>query len=175
MQTTTSTDRTAAQPVAALRDRLDKLTTSHQRMQRVNSCVRNRNVRGLKEMGYTDDGIAKLLSGAKRGAKPYQGGGFFPSYKIDHAALQIRTVRAEIEAAELASGDVPHQVEGDAYSYRHDALSVTFSFTAKPDKGTRAILRRFGFMRASGEFQYSREWSSAALRAAASVRRALDV
>lgn len=172
MQTVT-TDRTndsAANTITILRDRLDKLTTSHQRMQRVNSYVRNRNVRGLKEMGYTDEGIAKLFSGKK----PHLGGGFFPSYKVDNAAAQIRAVRAEIEAAELASGDIPHQVEGDAYTYRHDALSVAFSFLAKPDKGTRAMLRRFGFVRSSGEFQYSREWSSAALRAAASVRRALD-
>ena len=166
----TTTENTAS-PVEALRARLDKLTASQQRMQRVNSYVRNRNLRGLKEMNYSDDEIAALLNRAK----PHLGGGFFPAYKITNAASQIRTVRAEIEAAELASGEVPQLLESDEYTYRHDALSVSFSFMAKPDKATRAVLRRHGFARSSGEFCYSREWSSAALRAAASVRRAISV
>ncbi len=172
MQTvTTEQNRSDAANVNGLRVRLERLVTSQQRMQRVNSYVRNRNVRGLKEMGYTDDGIAALLNGTK----PHLGGGFFPTYKLDHAAAQIRAVRAEIEAAELASGDIPNLVDADGYTYRHDALAVAFSFLAKPDKAIRALLRRHGFVRSSGEFQYSREWSSAALRAAASVRRVLDV
>ena len=172
MQTvSTEQNQNVASNMTDLRARLEKLVTSQQRMQRVNSYVRNRNVRGLKEMGYTDDGIAALMNRAK----PHLGGGFFPTYKIDNATAQIRAVRAEIEAAELASGDIPNLIEADSYSYRHDALSVTFTFLAKPDKAIRALLRRHGFARSSGDFQYSREWSSAALRAAASVRRVLDV
>lgn len=157
-------------PVAALRDRLERLTASHQRMVRVNSYVRNRNTRGLKEMGYSDEHVAKLLEGVK----PHLGGGFFPKYKLDNGAAKIRTVRAELSAAELANGEMPGCVETGTYTYRHDALSVSFRFLAKPDKAARAILRRYGFVRSNGDFAYSREWSSPALHAAAAVRQYLD-
>lgn len=157
--------------VTDLRVRLEKLMTSQQRMQRVNSYVRNRNVRGLKEMGYTNDGIAALVNGAF----PHQGRVLFSTYKLDYASAQIRAVRAEIAAAEMASGEIPSQVETDTYTCRHDAQAVTFWFLSKPDKGTRAALRRFGFVRSGGEFRYSRECSSDVLRAVASVRRVLDV
>lgn len=161
-------------PVAAnlpeLRARLEKLVSSQQRMCRVNSYLRNGNLRGLKEMGYSETGIAALLSGAKS----YLGAGFFPAHKISNTEAKIRAVRSEIQVAELASGNIPMDVENDLYRYHHDALSVTFGFDAKPDKAIRAVLRRQGFIRSSGEFQYSREWSSAALRAASAVRRFLD-
>lgn len=171
MQITTEQGTVSTDQLAALRHRLDKLTTSQQRMQRVNSYLRNRNTRGLKEMGYTDAEIANLFSGAKAN----RGAGFFASYKLANVASQIRALRAEVSAAELASGDLPSVAEGSNYTYRADALAVSFEFMAKPDKGTRAVLSRAGFVRAGGQFCYKREWSADALRAASSVRLVLDV
>lgn len=164
--------RTTTTPTSAdsLRARLEKLTACQERMQRVNSYVRNRNVRALKEMGYTDAGIATLFSRSK----PHLGGGFFPTYKVTNNATIIRMLRAQLADMEANADAAPALVEGKEYTSRSDGLSVSFTFLAKPDKGARALLRRNGFVRSSGEFTYSREWSAAALRAAAHLRGIFD-
>jgi hypothetical protein len=156
--------------VESLLERLAKLEHHQERMRRVNSLARNRNVRALGEMGYSEAQIASLLS-----PEHTRHGGFFPSYKVKTGAAKIRALKDQLRELDVAAGRDSVHVEESEYTYCEDTTErkVTFQFGAKPDKTVRAALRRHGFTRQIGARHYARSLTTTSLRAAAQLRSLL--
>lgn len=153
--------RITAMPISEVRAQLAKLQQSEQRMRKVNSHLRNKNTGALREMGYSATQIDKLLEGESGRAN----GGHYTCYRFNNVAAKIRTCKAQLRAADAA----PVTHEGQGFVHTRSEVAITFQFDVKPDKPTRAVLRRHGFVRQGAAFQYSRDGSSAAMRAARSV------
>lgn len=157
----------AADLIAA---RLAKLEAVRERMRKVNTLVRNRNAKGLKRLGYADSKVARLLQPDSENRCA-----FHTDYKLRTNYQQIVALRRM--ARELESMDrLDVSIDQEDYLYREDASgqTISFRFTAKPDKALRALLRRAGFVLRPSRNTYERTLDCAGIAAASQLRDHLN-
>lgn len=154
-----------------LREKLGKVEASIGRMRRVNSLVRNRNRRGLLELGYTEQQIEKFFAG-----DAICQGGFFPAYKLRNTAAAAREIKQQLLFLEECEDLEPEYIEAGSFVFEKnpDRVVLCFRFYAKPNKAQRALLRKHAFERSAGEFTYENVWSEATLKTAMSIFARLD-
>lgn len=152
----------AAALVAA---RLAKLEVVRGRMRQVNSLARSSNATDLKRSGIGGGKVSRLLNadGQRRAA-------FASLVNLRNNLLHIAALRRlarELDAAGPDGGD-----DGPAFSYveDQDAQQIRFRFAAKPDKATRALLRRARFELRPARKAYERVLDADGLLAAAWLR-----
>lgn len=156
---------------AELQTRITNLEAVRDRMRRVNSLVRNRNTRALKEMGYSQAQIEKMLT-----PNCDASGGFFPTYKLRNNDTKLRALKSRLKELDALLGRIDLQIEREGYVYTEDGADgrVSFRFLAKPDKVIRAALRKYGFIHSAAPNIYDRPICSAAIVAANRLRAILD-
>ena len=121
--------------------RIAKLKAAYERMRKINSLVRKRNVKGLKRFGYSEAQISRLLQleNEKRSS-------IYPDFKLRNSYRKIVALRRLARLLDTTDRqDVA--IEEESYSYHEDvaAQQIRYRFAAKPDKAIRALLRRAGF------------------------------
>lgn len=150
--------------------KLAKLEAVRERMLKVNTLVRNRNAKGLKRLGYADSKVARLLRPDSENRCA-----FYTDYKLRANYQQIVALRRM--ARELESVERPDvSIDQVGYLYREDgaAQTISFRFTAKPDKALRALLRRAGFVLRPSRNTYERPLDSAGIAAVSQLREHLN-
>jgi hypothetical protein len=157
----------AADSVAA---RLAELEAVCERMRKVNSLVRHRHAKGLKKLGYADAQISRLLQ-----SNSEKHGSFYPDSKMRNNYQQIVTLRQLVRMLDNA-GRQDVAIEEEAYSFSEDvaAQQIRFQFRVKPDKATRALLRRAGFQLRPSRNTYERHLDETGVAAAAALRAHLN-
>ena len=158
----------AAELIAA---RLAKLEAVRERMRKVNTLVRNRNAKGLKRLGYANSAVARLLQSDSENRCA-----FYTDYQLRTNYQQIvalRRMARELESMERH--DVNIDQEGYLYHEDASAETISFRFTAKPNKALRALLlRRAGFVLRPSRNTYERTLDCAGIAAASHLREHLN-
>ena len=148
---------------------LAKLEAVRVRMRKVNTLVRNRDAKGLKRLGYADSEVTRMLQPDSENRCA-----FFTDFKLRNNYRRIVALRRMARSLDSAASDEV-TLDDEAFSYHEDpaAESIAFRFTDKPDKATRAHLRRAGFVLRPSRNTYERRLDAAGIAAAAQLRAQL--
>ena len=129
--------------------------------------MQNRNAKGLKRFGYANSAVARLLQSDSENRCA-----FYSDYQLrtnDQQIVALRRIARELES--MARHDV--NIDQEGYLYREDASAqtISFRFTAKPDK---ALLRRAGFVLRPSRNTYERTLDCTGIAAVSQLREHLN-
>jgi len=130
--------------VEKLTAKLDKLQRCQERMKEVNKAIRMDPAKGnakLSAMGYSADDIEKIR-------KPdYAGRVGYPAYALQNNNAEIRRIKSRIEDLQRKAEQEPETWTGEGWTAETDLDDnrIRVYFDSKPDEGTRAILKGYGF------------------------------
>lgn len=146
--------------------RLAKLEAVRERMRKVNSLVRDRNAKGLKRLGYAASEVARLLQSDCENRCTFRTDDKLRANYRKIVAL--RRMARELESMER----LDLSIDQEDYQYREDASAqtISFRFTAKPDKALRALLRRAGFVLRPSRNTYERTLDCSGIAVASELR-----
>lgn len=131
--------------IEKLTAKLDKLQRLQERMKEVNKAIRIKDpAKGnavLAAMGYSADDIEKIR-------KPdFCGRVGYPAYMLQNNNAEIRRVKSRIEDLQRKADQEPEAWTGEGWTAESDLDEnrIRVYFDSKPDEGTRAILKGYGF------------------------------
>lgn len=163
--------------LAKLRDQLANIKAAQERMVAANKIIRRKQgaeaqIAALTELGFDQEKAAELI-------KPdWCGRVGFPSYALQNNNANGKRVEMRIRQLESLKEREGVEIEAAGYTYREDPSDnrIWFTFAAKPDSDTRAVLKRWGFKWSpSRDGQpWIRQLNNAGLYAAKQVRSELD-
>ena len=131
--------------IEKLTAKLDKLQRCQERMKAANAAIRmkdtNKGNAKLSAMGYSADDIEKIR-------KPdYAGRVGYPAYMLQNNNAEIRRIKSRIEDLQRKAEQEPETWTGEGWTAETDLDDnrIRVYFDSKPDEGTRAILKGYGF------------------------------
>ena len=130
--------------IEKLTAKLEKLQRCQERMKEVNKAIRMDPAKGnakLAAMGYSADDIEKIR-------KPdFCGRVGYPAYALQNNNAEIRRIKSRIEDLQRKTEQDPETWIGEGWTAETDPDDnrIRVYFDSKPDEGTRAILKGYGF------------------------------
>lgn len=123
--------------ISKLQSKLEDLETLQELMKDANAALRKNNDDALKELGFDEDGIARLR-------KPdFAGRVGYASYKLTNNNANIRRIKDRISELERPQPSIEKEANGIRL-YEEDNR-VCFYFPGKPEESVRTMLKQWGF------------------------------
>jgi len=155
--------------LARLKEKLEKLEASQEKMKAINKAVRKKDIEGLKAMGISTGMIDLYM-------KPNIYGKVcaFEPYQFQNQNAEIRRVKERIEQEEVISQRVTKErsFDGGQVIENVEENRLQIFFDEKPDEETRSQLKQNGFRWSPSRGVWQRQLTDAAL---ASLSRVIDV
>ena len=141
-----------------LADKIERLEAMQDLMKKANACVRKNDVEGLKDLGFSDASITKLLTG------DYIGRLGFPSYELTNNGANIRRLKKRLEQMKkLDEMETSEQVFGDIRIVQNaEANRTQIIFPGKPSAEIRKKMKDRGFRYSPTENAWQRHLSDGA-------------
>lgn len=166
------------QAVEKLKGQLMQMQRAHDTMKALNAVIRRHakndtteQIAALVETGLIDEEKARHLL-----TPDFAGRIGFAAYQLQNSNASIRRITHRIKELEKAADRPETEHTGDGYKYREDPTEnrAMFQFDAKPEKGTREVLKRHGFRWSPSRCAWVRQLTGNAQWAARDVIRFLE-
>jgi hypothetical protein len=160
--------------VEKLTKKLDKLTAMQERMKEANKAIRMKDqVKGnarLAELGYSAEDIENVR-------KPdFCGRVGYPAYMLQNNNAEIRRLKTRIEDLQRKADQEPEAWTGEGWTAETDLDDnrIRVYFDSKPDEGTRAILKGYGFRWSPSAGAWQRQNTAAGRSAMRMLKKKLE-
>ncbi|MFA5733067.1 MAG: DUF3560 domain-containing protein, partial [Acidithiobacillus sp.] len=163
--------------VKKLRERVENLKSSQERMKAANAAIRKHEKNGPEAQQAALEGLGFKPEQAKSLLTPdVMGTVGFASYSLSNNNANIRRLEERIQVLEKAQAmedrETPH-AWGTVRENR-EINRIQFRFDGKPDEEVRNLMKSSGFRWAPSESAWQRQWTGNAVHAARDVIKKLD-
>lgn len=163
--------------VKKLRERVENLKSSQERMKAANAAIRKHQKDGpeaqqaaLEHLGFKPEQAQQILTPDVMGAVG------FASYSLSNNNANIRRLEERIQVLEKAQAleDRETPYAWGTVRENKEINRIQFRFDGKPDEAVRNLMKSSGFRWAPSESAWQRQWTGNAVYAARDVIKKLD-